>query len=809
MGKLVVLKFSDGCWNQGFAVTLQISTEGELPSAEIAGRLPQAKELLQKYKDWQSSYLKMGSRYRLSAEQVQVTNVSIVQDCDQTAHVLRSHLNNWLLACEFRSVREKWLEQLSPQEEIRVILQTDDRDLQRLPWHLWDVLQRYPRAEIALAPLKYERVISKKTLNSKVNILALIGNSQGINTQADKALLEALSTAEVTFLVEPQRKQLNDLLWQKNWDILFFAGHSYSLENHNSGRIYLNQTDSLSVEELKYALRKAVERGLQLAIFNSCDGLGLAQQLADLHIPQMIVMREPVPDVVAQEFLKYFLEGFAAGERFYVAVREAREKLQGLEDRFPCATWLPVIYQNLAEQPPTWEDITGRKTSKTTKQTAITPAISAGKSRQLVRQCLQILLVSTVLTAAVTGMRFLGLLQNWELQAFDAMVRSRSLFVDEGVDPRLLLITIDDADIAAQRRKGEQLKGTSLSDKSLNLLLQKLQQYQPRAIGLDIYRDFPAESPDLINRLRQTPNLVGICKGSDASINTNGIEPPPEIPQANLGFSDFIHDPDGVVRRHLLFMNQETASPCPANYAFSLQLAARYLEALGMKAKFTPQGDLQLQQVILQRLRSRTGPYQGIDANGGQILLNYRSSKQVAEQVTLTQFLSASINPNAIKNRIVLIGVVAKGDFPDYWATPYGTELDKQIPGVLVQAHALSQILSAVLDKRPLLVTWYPWVETGWICIWSLTGGAAVATLLVWQKTRHSLLGLAVIVTASLAILYIFCLVFFLQGYWVPLVPPVLTLTGSIGITAILNSKFLGKNSSQANNSTTAGITYF
>jgi hypothetical protein len=27
-------------------------------------------------------------------------------------------------------------------------------------------------------------------------------------------------------------------------------------------------------------------------------------------------------------------------------VREAREKLQGLEDRYPCATWLPVICQN-------------------------------------------------------------------------------------------------------------------------------------------------------------------------------------------------------------------------------------------------------------------------------------------------------------------------------------------------------------------------------------------------------------------------------------------------------------------------------
>ncbi|MBW4457785.1 MAG: hypothetical protein KME55_36995 [Nostoc indistinguendum CM1-VF10] len=29
-------------------------------------------------------------------------------------------------------------------------------------------------------------------------------------------------------------------------------------------------------------------------------------------------------------------------------------KLQGLEDKFPCATWLPMIYQNLAEIPLTW-----------------------------------------------------------------------------------------------------------------------------------------------------------------------------------------------------------------------------------------------------------------------------------------------------------------------------------------------------------------------------------------------------------------------------------------------------------------------
>ncbi|WP_026733185.1 CHASE2 domain-containing protein [Fischerella sp. PCC 9605] len=774
MGKLVVLKFADGSFDRGFAVTLQIGEEGQLPSSEIAGRLPPAAELLQKYKEWQSSYLKLGNFYRLSADEVQVTNVSFAQECDKTAHVLRSHLNTWLLATAFRPVREKWLERLLPTDNIRVILQTENRELQRLPWHLWDVLERYPKAEIALAPPRYERIATKKTHNNKVNILAIIGNSQGIDTQADKALLETLPVADVSFLVEPQRQELNDYLWRKNWDILFFAGHSSSQGNNGIGRIYLNKTDSLTIEELKYALKKAVERGLQLAIFNSCDGLGIAEQLADLHIPQMIVMREPVPDLVAQEFLKYFLEGFAGGEPFYLAVREAREHLQGLEDRFPCATWLPVICQNLAQLPPTWEGITGRVAPKKTVQ-----QISVASH---LRRFTQILFYSVAITATISGLRILGVLQDLELQAFDWMMRSRSVLISEDPDPRLLLVTINDADIAAQRRKGESLKGTSLSDQSLLRLLEKLQQYQPRAIGLDIYRDFPAESPDLINRLKQTPNLVGVCKGSDAAVNTTGIEPPPEIPKSRLGFSDFIHDPDGVVRRHLLFMNQEATSPCPTDYALSLQLAFRYLEAEGVKPKFTPKGDLQLGRTIFTRLQSRTGGYQNIDANGGQIFLNYRSAKRVAEQVTLTQLLSAQVNPNAIKNRIVLIGVAAKGDFPDYWATPYSGKLDNQMPGVLLQAHMVSQILSAVLDERPLLRTWRPLAEVMWIGVWSLAGG-----LLVW-RIQYPSTRLAIFIVVCSGILYIFCLGLFIQGYWVPFIPSALTLVGTVGITSIQNT---------------------
>lgn len=98
--------------------------------------------------------------------------------------------------------------------------------------------------------------------------------------------------------------------------------------------------------------------GLQVAIFNSCQGLGLARDLADLHLPVTIVMREPVRNRVAQEFLKYFLTAYARDRKtLYLAVREARERLQGLEKKFPGASWLPVIYQNIAARPPTWNEL--------------------------------------------------------------------------------------------------------------------------------------------------------------------------------------------------------------------------------------------------------------------------------------------------------------------------------------------------------------------------------------------------------------------------------------------------------------------
>lgn len=383
MGKLVLLKLGEGSLEQGFPVALQFGEEGHHPTVETIGRLPATPDLAQAYRSWSTTYHNLNQRLRLDPETLQMMNISKREACQDAARDLAERLNAWLYADAFRPIREKLLEQLMPSDQVRVILQTANLDVRRLPLHLWDFCDRYPKSEIALGSSIYERVESSRQNKFGVNVLAILGNSSGIDIQTDRRLLEQLSGANISFLVEPTRQEVTQELWRQSWDILFFAGHSSSSSDGVSGsrgQIALNQTESLTLDQLKYALRRVVERGLQIAIFNSCDGLGLARELEDLKIPQIIVMREPVPDQVAQTFLKSFLSAFSQGQPFYLAVREAREILQGIEDEYPCATWLPVICQNPAAIPPTWQVLGGDV------QTMPAPQISSREGSDLMQE---------------------------------------------------------------------------------------------------------------------------------------------------------------------------------------------------------------------------------------------------------------------------------------------------------------------------------------------------------------------------------------------------------------------------------------
>ncbi|WP_318655514.1 CHASE2 domain-containing protein [Leptolyngbya sp. KIOST-1] len=420
----------------------------------------------------------------------------------------------------------------------------------------------------------------------------------------------------------------------------------------------VNPTESLTIEQLKYALQRTITNGLQLAILNSCDGLGLAWDLADLHLPQTIVMREPVPDAIAHQFLKGFLAAFAQGTPLYSAVREAREKLHGLSELGSCAAWLPVIVQNPAEVPPTWPQLAGQpvKPAPMTR-----PPLKPAQRRTVWR--------TLALTATVLALRWVGLLQPAELWAYDALMRSRPA---ETPDPRLVVVTVDENDIQSQtapNRRG------SVADATLHQALTILANSEPRIVGLDLYRDFPASDPALVAALEQ-PNLVGLCKSRDAIAGSVGISPPPELPLAQVGFSDFVEESDGLVRRQLLTLTPDPVSPCQSSYGFAALVAIHYLNQAGLSPGFTAQGNLHIGDVVFPRLNQRTGGLQRIDNGGNQLLLNYRAlaaPDQIAATVTLQQLLNGQVNLERLRDRIILIGVTAPSG-GDYWSTPYGAQ---------------------------------------------------------------------------------------------------------------------------------------
>ncbi|MBW4571829.1 MAG: protein kinase [Tolypothrix carrinoi HA7290-LM1] len=210
--------------------------------------------------------------------------------------------------------------------------------------------------------------------SDQVKVLAVFGKDTRINTKKDWLMLEErLAQDSNALLININKPKLDDLCDQIDKhkpQILFFAGHSRSEDDGESGFIDLNDDETITIDDLEPDLRKAVKRGLQLAIFNSCDGLGIARQLAQLHVPNIIVMREPVPDQVAQMFLQRFLEAFAAGKPLHLAVRRARERINRLENQFPGATWLPMTFQNPAEPPLTWRSLGGVEIKRQSNQSA-------------------------------------------------------------------------------------------------------------------------------------------------------------------------------------------------------------------------------------------------------------------------------------------------------------------------------------------------------------------------------------------------------------------------------------------------------
>ncbi len=375
-------------------------------------------------------------------------------------------------------------------------------------------------------------------------------------------------------------------------------------------------------------------------------------------------------------------------------------------------------------------------------------------------------------------LRWAGLLQSWEWGVFDQYLRWRT---QEPPDHRIAIVGIDEADL-------QKLETSIISDRVYAQLLEKLKAMKPRAIGLDIYRDLPVEPghQELVWVFESTPNLVGVQKVAGEQ-GREAVAPPPALKKkGQVGANDLILDADNKVRRGLVYLsaNGETV------YSFSLHLALHYLDAEGIgPQKVEGTKNWKLGETVFVPFEANDGGYVRADARGYQLLLNYRGPNRHCDTVSLMDILKDRVSPDWGRDRIILIGKVGESS-KDLFFTPYSgglLDLPKPMAGVEVHANLTSQLLSAALDGRSLFKTWSELQEWLWILLWAGVGATLRWQLryldgmkiLSWRRSAGLLLAGGALLGSTYAA--------FLRGWWLPVVPPLLALGGSVAaITAYI-----------------------
>jgi len=382
--------------------------------------------------------------------------------------------------------------------------------------------------------------------------------------------------------------------------------------------------------------------------------------------------------------------------------------------------------------------------------------------------------------------RGLGLLQYWEWFGYDWYVKLRP---PSPIERRIVIVGYSETDI-------QKLGKPIMSDRTLATLIEKIRAQQPRAIGLDIYRDLPeppsykelAESfksgdstqeiaDEVLSGYKQlervfqsTPQLVGVWKVGNPEI----LPPPTLLKLGRVASVDLIEDGDKVVRRGMLIITSQSGKHLTS---LGLSVALKYLRKSQIKLKFDSDSNVVLGQTTFRRFTKNDGGYVGADAGDNQTLLEFRPPNSFPV-VSVADVLQNRIGADLFRDRIVMVGPTAESK-KDFFFTPHSRELEgfpRQVPGVEIQANLASQILASTLNGRPLIQTWSDPFEYLVILSWG-----AIAAIVTWQcrrspvneSKRLTFLALALLSCLLLCLLLTGTtyLAFVQQGYWLPVVP--------------------------------------
>ncbi|MFQ5774396.1 MAG: CHASE2 domain-containing protein [Kiloniellaceae bacterium] len=380
-------------------------------------------------------------------------------------------------------------------------------------------------------------------------------------------------------------------------------------------------------------------------------------------------------------------------------------------------------------------------------------------------QPVQVFLIAGAVFVVIALVRWAGMLQWLELQAYDLFLRARAQ--DPPAVQRIVIVSAGDEEITRL--------GWPLTDGILADLLERLLRPEPELIGVDVYRDQPVGDGGerLAKLLAERDEIFWVSKFAEHP--SLAVAAPAALADTDrTGFSDIVADPDGAVRRGVLFMDDGVT----VDFSLSLRLALRYL---GSREIFPQPGDddpthIRLGAITIPPFERNDGAYVGADARGYQYLLDFRYGPPAYPVVGLGDVLRGAFSPDLMRGKIVLVGVTAQ-TVKDFFHTPFSAAADRPTYGVELQAAMTDQVIRHGLNANPVTRSLSDAQEAFWILIWTLTG-AAVARWVRAPLWFAFALGMEVFCLTGAA------LAAFLYSWWIPVVPAVLGAAGSAGFGA-------------------------
>ncbi|BAY91288.1 MULTISPECIES: sensor histidine kinase [unclassified Tolypothrix] len=365
--------------------------------------------------------------------------------------------------------------------------------------------------------------------------------------------------------------------------------------------------------------------------------------------------------------------------------------------------------------------------------------------------------------------RIAGGMQPLEWMLLDTMLRLRPV---EKLDERVVIVGIDEQDI-------QSVGQYPVTDEKIAQLLTKLETYQPLAIGLDIFKNVPVEpgGEQLKQVLQKNNNIIGIEK----ILPPDTISPPPSLPPQQVGFVDLRNDEDSKNRRYLLY----TSNPQnikEGKSSLALLLITKYFQNNRIKIDtgINDPNTIRFNGIELPRITNNFGGYVNVDDAPLSILMNFRNNSQPFHVVSLLDILNEKVDGKLLRDRIVLVGNrnMSAGDF-FYTSAVRQLGLKGVIYGIDYHAHVISQILSSVIDSRPMLHSWGDIGEYAWIFIW---GFLPIVIGRLTQSVWRNILSVGV---AGFCLFSCGYVMLWVWGLWIPVAPNLLILAlNGLGLSA-------------------------